>query len=143
MKRSHLKANRSKIIQYIDFLSSVVIHGATLQDYIIFEFYNKSQGERRTYVTGKKLHQFFDRVNNKNKTDIFIEKNRFAEVFKEYLGRKVFMLDLNGNNINDAKTWLRDKSIIFAKPSKGVEGRGVTRLVVDNNIEDVINYCLS
>src|SRR5699024_11848969 len=90
---------------------------------------------RKSYVTGRKLHEFFDKVNNKSKSNIFIEKNRFAEVFSEYLGRKIFMLDLDGNNINDAKSWLSDKNIVFAKPSKGVEGRGVTRLVIDKNIE--------
>jgi len=84
----------------------------------------------------------FDKVNNKNKTDIFIEKSRFAEVFTEYLCREIFMLDLDGTNINDAKSWLSDKSIIFAKPSKGVEGRGVTRLVVDDDIEETIEFCL-
>lgn len=142
MKKSHLLAQRPQIVQYIDFLSSIMLYGTTLQDYLIFEFYDKNHQERKSYVTGRKLHQLFDKVNNKNKTDIFIEKNRFAEVFSEYLGREIFTLDLDGNNINDTKSWLSDKSIVFAKPSKGVEGRGVTKFVIDENIEDTIDFCL-
>lgn len=143
LKKSHILANRPKIIQYIDFLSSIVLYGTTLQDYLTFEFYNKNHKERKSYVTGRKLHKFFNKVNNKDKTDIFIEKNRFAEVFSEYIGREIFMLDLDANNVNVAKVWLSDKSIVFAKPSKGVEGRGVTRLVIGDDIEETINYCIS
>src|SRR5699024_10208919 len=142
MKESHLKAKRSKMMQYADFLSSVMIHGATLQDYLIFEFYNKNHKERKSYVTGKKLHQFFDKVNNKNKTNIFIEKDKFAETFKDYLGRDSIMLNLDGKSINEVKSWLSDKNVVFAKPSKGVEGRGVTRLDIDDNIDDAIDFCL-
>src|SRR5690554_5548539 len=67
MKKSHLLANRSKIIQYIDFLSSVIFYGTTLEDFLVFEFYNKNRKERKSYVTGRKLHAFFDKVNNKDK----------------------------------------------------------------------------
>lgn len=142
MKRSYIKAERSKIAQYADFLSSVMIHGATLQDYLIFEFYKKSNKERRKYVTGKKLHRFFDDVNNKDKTDIFIEKDKFVKKFKRYLGRDSIMLDLDGNNISEVKSWLNDKSIVFAKPSKGVEGRGVTKIEIKDDIEKAIEFCL-
>lgn len=140
-KKSHQLANRSKLTQYVDFLSSIILHGATLEDYLLYEFYNKSHKERKSYVTGKKLHDFFDKVNNKNKTDIFIDKNKFAQFFSQYLGRKTFALDLDGKNIDEAKKWLSSMDVVFAKPSKGAEGKGVTRLLV-NDVEDTIQYCL-
>lgn len=142
MKKSHLNAKRSKIIQYADFLSSVMIHGATLEDYLLYEFYNKSNKERKTYVTGRKLHSFFDRVNRKDKTEIFSNKNIFADLFSEYLGRKTFALDLNGGNIEDAKQWLSSMNVVFAKPSKGTEGKGITRLMV-KDVDDTIQYCIN
>src|SRR5699024_1214599 len=141
MQKSHLKAQRPKVIQYTDFLSSVIIHGATLQDYLIFEFYKKNHRERKSYVTGKKLHRFFDKVNNKNKTNVFIEKDKFAEVFKGYVGRDSIILSDNESIVQKARAWLGDKKVVFAKPSKGVEGRGVTRLEV-NDVEQVIDFCL-
>lgn len=142
MKKSHLLAKRPKAIQYLDFFSSIMIHGTTLQDYLLFEFYNKNHKERKSYVTGRKLHRFFDNVNNKEKTDIFKDKNQFANVFSEYLGRKLFKLDLNGGNVEEAKIWLEDMEIVFAKPSNGVQGRGVTRLIVED-INETIQYCLN
>jgi len=142
MKKSHVLANRSMLIQYIDFLSSIAIHGATLQDYLIFEFYKKGYKERKSYVTGRKLHEFFDKVNNKNKTDIFKNKNMFADYFSEYLGREIFKLNLDGNNIKEAKNWLSTKNVVFAKPSGGVQGRGVTRLIVGEDVEEIVNHCL-
>lgn len=141
LKKSHKLAQRPKVIQYLDFLSSVIIHGATLEDYLLYEFYNKSNKERKTYVTGKKLHDFFDHVNNKDKTDIFINKNNFAKYFSEYLGRETFELDLDGKNIDDAKKWLSSMDVVFAKPSKGAEGKGVTRLII-GDVENTIQYCL-
>lgn len=141
LKESQKKANRNKLVHYIDFLSSVALYGATLEDYVLYEFYNKSNKERKTYVTGKKLHNFFDKVNNKDKTDIFIDKNKFAQFFSDYLGRKTFALDLDGKNIDDAKKWLSSMDVVFAKPSKGAEGKGVTRLSV-SDAEETINYCL-
>ncbi|KPH76067.1 sugar-transfer associated ATP-grasp domain-containing protein [Oceanobacillus caeni] len=141
MKKSHQLAKRSRIIQNLDFLSSIIIYGTTLEDYLLYEFYNKSHKERKTYVTGRKLHNFFDEVNNKDKTDIFIDKNKFAQLFSKYLGRKTFSLDLDGKNTEDAKKWLRNMDVIFAKPTKGAEGKGVTRLSV-TDIENTIQYCL-
>lgn len=141
LKESQKKANRNKLVHYIDFLSSVMIHGATLEDYVLYEFYNKSNKERKTYVTGKKLHDFFDRVNNKDKTDLFFDKNNFAKNFSEYLGRETFELDLDGKNIDDARKWLNSMDVVFAKPSKGAEGKGVTRLIV-SDVEDTIRYCI-
>lgn len=135
---SHPKLKKS---QYVDFLFSIIVYGTTLQDYLTFEFYNKSHKEKKTYVTGRKLHNFFDKVNNKEKADIFINKKKFAKVFSKYIGREVFLLDLNGSNIDDFKNFLKDKEVVFAKPSKGVEGKGVERLIVDD-IEEIINRCL-
>lgn len=141
LKESQKKANRNKLVHYIDFLSSVAIHGATLEDFVLYEFYNKNNKERKTYVTGKKLHDFFDRVNNKNKTDLFFDKNNFAKHFSKYLGRDTFELDLDGKNIEDARKWLGSMDIVFAKPSKGAEGKGVTRLIV-NDVDETIQYCI-
>src|SRR5699024_6989403 len=141
LKESQKKANRNKLVHYIDFLSSVALHGATLEDFVLYEFYNKGNKERKTYVTGKKLNVFFDRVNNKNKTDLFFDKNNFTKHFSEYLGRETYELDLDGNNIDDAKEWLSSMDIVFAKPSKGAEGKGVTRLVVDD-IDEIIKHCI-
>lgn len=143
MRESHRLANRPKIIQYIDFLFSIIFYGTTLEDYLTFEFYNKNHKERKSYVTGRKLHKFFDNVNNKERTNIFIDKVKFAEYFSEYLGREIFKLELDGKNIDNAKSWLREMDLVFAKPSRGVEGKGVTRLVVGEDVEETIKYCLN
>lgn len=141
-KESHKRANRSKIVHSIDFLYSVAVYGATLQDFLVFEFYNKSKQERKSYVTAKAQHKLFDKVNNKSKTDIFKDKNVFTDVFEAYTGREIFKLDMNGNNIAEAVAWLSNKEIVFGKPSNGVQGRGVTRLIVENDPEQIVHYCL-
>src|SRR5699024_1589883 len=142
LKESQQKAKRGKIIHYADFLSAVAIHGATLEDYFIFEFYNKNNKERATYVTGKKLHRFYDKVNNKMRTNIFKNKSNFVDVFYKYLGRETFKLNVDGSNVSEALIWLRDKEVVFVKKNSGTEGRGVERLVVTDNKRDMIDYCL-
>lgn len=141
MKKSHLKAKRNIIIQYADFLLSIMIDGATLQDYLLFEFYNKRYKERSNYVTGRRLHNFFSKVNNEKKTKYFKDKKQFADIFSKYMGRKLFKLNLDGSNVKEAREWLKGKDVIFSKPSDGVQGRGVTRLEIDN-VDQVINYCI-
>lgn len=141
MKESQKLSKRPKIIHYADFLSSMLIHGSTLDDYITFEFYKKSFNEKKAYLTGKKQHKFLDKVNDKNKTDVFIDKIKFSETFSDYLGREMFVLDLENGNIGDARKWLSNKDIVFAKPSKGIHGKGVTRFIINNNIEEIISYC--
>src|SRR5699024_9118070 len=44
---------------------------------------------------------------------------------------------------DEARSWLSEQNVVFAKPSKGVEGKGVTRLVVGDDIDKTINYCLN
>lgn len=141
LKECNSKSGRNKFIHNLDFLSNVVLHGATLEDYVLYEFYNKSNTERKSYVTGKKLHDFFDRVNKKDKTDLFSNKNNFSKHFSQYLGRETFELDLEGKNIEEAKKWFGSFDVVFAKPSNGAEGKGVTRLEV-NDVEETIQYCI-
>lgn len=142
LRESSIKAKRPKIVHYTDFLLSMLIHGSTLDDFITFEFYNKGYKEKKAYLTGRKQHKFLDKVNNKNKTDIFVDKIKFAENFSDYLGREMFVLNLDGNNVDKAKSWLSNKNVVFAKPSKGIHGNGVTKLIVKNNTEEIIKYCL-
>src|SRR5699024_7201410 len=141
MKNSHILANRSRIVQYIDFLFSIAKYGTTLQDYLIFEFYNKGNKERQTYVNRIKLYKFIikynnkkknkrkkyvseinlymclKKLNNRKKADIFINKNKFMDVFSRYLKREIFKLDLNRGNKENAKLWLKNMDVVFAKPS--------------------------
>lgn len=142
MKKSHLLAKRSKVTQYLDFLFSIIFHGTTLQDYLAFEFYNKNHKERKTYATGRRIHKFFNKVNNNSKSKLIEDKRKFAEVFSDYTGRKIFNLNLDGSNVDDAKNWLHGMDVVFAKPSNSMQGRGVTRLIVKENPEETINYCL-
>lgn len=141
MKEAANKSGKSLMYLRLDFIKSIIIYGATLQDYLLFEFYNKKHNKRKTYVTGRKLHRLFDSVNNKEKTMIFKDKNQFADVFSRYLGRDLFKLDLERKNIKEAKEWLNNYNVIFAKPSDGVQGRGVTRLVIEN-VEETIDFCI-
>lgn len=142
MQESQKLAKRSKVIHYADFLSSMFIHGSTLEDFVVYEFYNKNHKEKKTYLTGKKQHRFFDEVNNKEKTDIFIDKFKFADYFQSYLGRGVFKLYLDGSNVNEAKKWLTNRDTVFAKPSQGIRGQGVTKLDIKENVDETIKYCL-
>jgi len=142
MKKSHLKAKRPKVVQYADFLASVMIYGTTLQDYLMFEFYNKKHKEKKLYATGRKQHSFFNKVNNKNKTKLFKDKREFADVFSKYTGRKIFKLDLEGGNAEDAISWLQGMDVVFAKPCNSMQARGVTRLVVGEEPEEIVKYCL-
>lgn len=134
-------SGRPTFLEYLDFLSSIVVYGTTLEDYILFKFYNKNHKERKTYVTGRKIHRFFGQVNKQDKTKIFIDKCIFQRYFSEFMDREIFILDDKGNNVAEAKEWLQDKKVIFVKTCQGSQGKGVKRLEI-NDADEIIEFCV-
>jgi hypothetical protein len=72
------------------FLSNSWRYGADFEDNYQLDFFNKSPEEIFSYVTRSLFFEFCEQVNQVDKIPVTRDKQRFAEHFKDFLGRKVW-----------------------------------------------------
>jgi hypothetical protein len=65
-------------------------YGADFEENYMLGFFNKTPEEIRTYITRSIFFEFCEQANQHNKISITRDKQRFAEYFKDFLGRKVW-----------------------------------------------------
>lgn len=65
-------------------------YGADFDDNYELDFFSKTPEEIRTYVTRSLFFEFCEQVNDVNAIPVTRDKQRFAEYFKDFLGRKVW-----------------------------------------------------
>jgi hypothetical protein len=76
-----------------------VLYGATLTDYLNYEFYNKSISERRKYAVVRTQNKFYEKVSPSKFKEFFTIKPNFLNNFKEYIGRDFFVPEDGNYNI--------------------------------------------
>ena len=94
--------------------------------------------ERETVLTRGKNNIFVKYYNNKEFNHIFLNKNEFNSVFKDYLNREYIIL--NGKNKDEFNKFLKGKKIIFCKPTSGTHGDSMEKIVVSDFNGDLYNY---
>ena len=99
-------------------------HGANKVDYFQYGFYYKRRPCREQFVTIKKLRLFHHTCNDQEKRLIFAEKARFANEFRDYLGRDV--LDMTSVSFQEFEAFAKTHDKMFLKPADGTYGRGVS-----------------
>lgn len=65
-------------------------YGADFDDNYVLDFFNKPHQEIYSYITRSLFFEFCEQVNPVDKIPITRDKQRFAEHFKDFLGRKVW-----------------------------------------------------
>jgi hypothetical protein len=81
-----------------------------------------------SYVTTGRLYEFHTSMNKRKHIDFFRNKKKFNDTFKKYIGREYRFLDKK-EDVNIAH-WLLKKDCIIAKPTLGVSGLGIERIIV-------------
>lgn len=122
----HEKTGKNKVGLFFDILGCSVKYGAGYNDYIIFEFYNLKANQRKTYLTRVKNKKLVTTLNDEKYSIILDEKNRFDELFKDFLGREV--LDLAKIGYNEFEKFVQGKDSFFAKPYVGESGKGIEKI---------------
>ena len=130
IKMIHRKTGKSRIALFFDMIGCAVKYGAGYNDYIIFEFYNMTKAERKTYLTRMKNKKLVTTLNDMKYSRIFDEKNLFDEKFAEFMGREI--LDLAKINYGHFKRFIEGKEYFFAKPYIGESGKGIEKIKIAN-----------
>ena len=141
--RIHEKTGKNRVALFFDIINCSLRYGAGYHDYIIFEFYNLTAKQRKTYLTRVKNKKLISRLNDEKYSYIFDEKNVFDRTFREFLGREV--IDLADIGLEEFKTFLEGKKEFFAKPYIGESGKGIEKIKVDDfpSVEAVYDYVVS
>ena len=113
--------------------------GCSPDDFFRYEFYKKSDYERRKFITYRKSQYIIRRFNSSDYRSVLDDKARFNEYFSDFVNRD--WIDLRVVGRSDFEEFLcRHKSVII-KPIKGGQGIGIVKITQDSyQLSDFENY---
>ncbi len=126
----HKKCHKPRIIIFFDTIICGFKYQAGYMDYQLFEMYNMTKEERKTIVTRGINNDIMKKYNQKEYLKFFRDKYEFNKKFDKYLLRDWLYLD--GNNIDEFKTFLKGKKEIIVKPNSGTCGKGIEKISVND-----------
>lgn len=126
------KVHKPAWFMFLDTALSTLVFGSGLQDYLNFQFYNKSYRERSTYVSVGYLDKVTQTLANIKWSPYMSNKMNFQKNYGKYTRRDFYDSELG----YEAFEQFLDRNPEFImKPQIGQCGEGVTR-VVTAEIED-------
>ena len=136
------KSKKSKAGVFFDMLWCGIKYGAGPLDYDLFEFYNLTEAQRKTYVTRGVNNALVKKYNDRNYWHIFDNKNEFNETFKDYIHRD---WALTGDmNFEEFETFCQNKDALIYKPIDGTCGRGIEKIYFEGkSVKEIYEYIKS
>lgn len=132
----------SRVGVIISMLWCSLRYGARPVDYVRFEFFKLNGRERNRYLTLNRYKHMLKAFGTYNPTT----KGKIAEyqTFSQWINRP-WMIANNENETDSQKIkdFIKAQGIIFAKPNRGHQGKGVIKIKADDNtaIEELLNDC--
>ncbi len=126
LKQTSKKSGRSTIYIAFDMLRCAVVYLAAPADYALFEFYNLTKRQRKTFVTRGINDKLVKKYNDKSLWHVFDNKDEFNTVFSKYIGRK--WLKLHVDQYEEFSNFVSDKEVIFYKPLSLSCGWGIEKI---------------
>jgi len=113
----------SPVVAYIDLFFSVLLFGASFDDYIRYRFWEKSLRERNQFVTYLRSRRIIRKFTDKKSAEILENKSKFNEHFSSYLNRNwVSTEDTSADKLNCL--FLENERLI-CKPLDSAGGHGI------------------
>ena len=133
------KNNKSTVLMFIDVMIWYIFYGATLTDYLNYEFYNRSFKERKKYAVVRTQNKFYKKVSPPEYKEFFTIKPNFLNNFKEYIGRTFYVPE---DGLDSLKKFLKDNKEFMIKPIDGLGGADVKKMKNTDvkNKEEFLNY---
>ncbi len=119
------KNKRSTIILTLDMLIWYIFYGATLTDYLNYEFYNKKFSERIEYAVVRTQNKFYKKVSPAKYKEFFTIKPNFLNNFKEYVKRDFYVKE---DGLDLLNKFLKENKEFMIKPVDGLGGFGVKKM---------------
>ena len=139
IKKVHKKSGKNSIFLFFDVIYCGFKYQAGYMDYELFNMYELNRNERRKILTRGKNDEYVERLNDKKAREVFNEKQKFNERFKEYVGRDWFFI--NGENEKEFEEFLKDKDKVIIKPVDLCCGKGIEIIrLEDKNPKELYDF---
>lgn len=136
--KASAKCGKSASLLFWDLLWCSYKYGAGPTDYLMCEFYNMNAEERSTFLTRVRSAAFVKRVNPRDMSYIFNDKNEFAKRFGDLMHRDTVKVE--GMDADAFHQFLGSKDAIIAKPVDGDCGTGIEKLYVKDFANEAALY---
>ncbi len=136
------KTGKSKAAVFLDMVSCARKHGAGYMDYDLYEMYNLTEEQRKTYMTRARSNEIYKKYNNPKRVEYLDDKTIFNDLFKDYIKRDwVEMSDPKEKVIE----FLSKHEKFFAKPSDATGGFGIEMINTSDyeSLDALYDYLLS
>ena len=124
------KTGKNKIFLFFDVIWCGMRHGAGYSDYNLFEMYNLTEKQRKTYLTRRRNNDLIKKYNKPEAFDILENKEKFNTEFQEFLHRS--WIKVNTNNFKEVKDWIKTQKRFLAKPIYGGCGQGIEKIEAED-----------
>lgn len=124
----HERTGTPRFFTFCDMVWCALRYGAGYYDYVSFNFYNLNGAQRKTFVTriiSKKLNEF---MNDTAYMHLFDNKDEFCDLFKDYVGRGVLVMDKSTKE--EVREFVSTREQLFCKLRDKECGIGCERLNV-------------
>ena len=126
---------------WIRFLACYVIYGVNVQEYYVYGFSQKTDEERREYITEISRFEIYPVFNGSNNVELFANKYSTYKKYKAYYGRRI--IEIRESSRNDIEEFIKSHSIMTIKPEWAAYGNGVEILSKENYpTDDLIEYVI-
>lgn len=123
VNRVHKTSKKNRIFLFFDIVYSGFKYQAGYMDYEMFDMCHLNKKERSVILTRGKNDAYVARLNDKEVRQLFKDKPRFNERFKDYVGRDWFLID--GNNEKEFEKFLEGRDKVIIKPVGLCCGQGI------------------
>ena len=110
-----------------DLIRSFVKLGADFNDYCTFSFWNKTKGEKDSFITLRRNDQLRFTMSTPKVYQLFLDKDAFNRRFSKWIKRG--FISTNEASWPEIVYFIRKYDAIIAKPLTDFGGHGVIKLV--------------
>ena len=125
---------RSRFYFFLDILGCTLKYGANDADYMMFDYYDKTQLGRNLYITWLRTFKIQKKIDPRGMSEL-LNKPTFNNKFNEYLKRA--WQDCSESSTDQIKEFIITYKKVIAKPANSALGRGIRILSDSLKNEDI------
>lgn len=102
----------------------------TVEDYFLFNFFDKTDEEIKQYTTYGRYIDFFKQLGSDRYAELFSDKALFYKNYKHMLNREI--IDLRHANFDEFNNFCKNNKTMVVKPAHGSSGYKISKICVDD-----------
>lgn len=130
-----MNPDRSTLAIKRDIVRNMLNRPISFPDYRKCNYINISEDKKNECINKKEYEKFVNYMDRAPQTDIFVDKIKFNNVFKDYIGRD--FIDIRTAGADGLAQFVEGKDSVFAKVTDSYGGHGIEKIKDFGNIEQL------